>query len=89
MILQTVVVWRPVDLAQPDHTSSGAALDVSARAPSGSAPRAGVMVSLDNNAAERALRRPVMTRKNAYGSRNDDAARLAARTWTVTAEMAA
>jgi transposase len=48
------------------------------------------MVSLNNNAAERALRRPVMTRKNAYGSRNDDAARLAARTWTVTAtaEMA-
>ena len=31
-----------------------------------------------------------MTRKNAYGSRNDDAARLAARIWTVTAtaEMA-
>ena len=31
-----------------------------------------------------------MTRKNAYGSRNDDAARLAARNWTVTAtaEMA-
>ena len=27
------------------------------------------MVSLDNNAAERALRRPVVTRKNAYGSR--------------------
>jgi transposase len=48
------------------------------------------MVSLDNNAAERALRRPVVTRKNAYGSRNDDAARLAARIWTVTAtaEMA-
>jgi transposase len=48
------------------------------------------MVSLDNNAAERALRRPVVTRKNAYGSRNDDAARLAARVWTVTAtaEMA-
>ena len=37
------------------------------------------MVSLDNNAAERALRRPVVTRKNAYGSRNDAAARLAAR----------
>ena len=34
------------------------------------------MVSLDNNAAERALRRPVVTRKNAYGSRNEDAARL-------------
>jgi transposase len=48
------------------------------------------MVSLDNNAAERALRRPVVTRKNAYGSRNDDAARLAATIWTVTAtaEMA-
>jgi len=44
----------------------------------------------DNNAAERALRRPVVTRKNAYGSRNGDAARLAARVWTVTAtaEMA-
>ncbi len=44
----------------------------------------------DNNAAERALRRPVVTRKNAYGSRNEDAARLAARVWTVTAtaEMA-
>jgi transposase len=48
------------------------------------------MISLDNNAAERALRRPVVTRKNAYGSRNEDAARLAARAWTVTgtAEMA-
>ena len=48
------------------------------------------MISLDNNAAERAIRRPVVTRKNAYGSRNDDAARLAARLWTVTAtaEMA-
>ena len=31
-----------------------------------------------------------MTRRNPYGSRNDDAARLAARIWTVpaTAEMA-
>lgn len=48
------------------------------------------MISLDNNAAERALRRPVVTRKNAYGSRTKDAARLAARVWTVTAtaEMA-
>jgi hypothetical protein len=48
------------------------------------------MISLDNNAAERALRRPVVTRKNAYGSRNADAAGLAARVWTVTAtaEMA-
>ena len=48
------------------------------------------MVSLDNNAAERALRLPVVTRKNAYGSRNGESARLAARIWTVTAtaEMA-
>jgi hypothetical protein len=48
------------------------------------------MISLDNNVAERALRRPVLTRKNAYGSRTDDAARLAATVWTVTAtaEMA-
>jgi transposase len=48
------------------------------------------MISLDNNAAERALRRPVVTRKNSYGSRNENAARLAARIWTVTAtaEMA-
>jgi transposase len=48
------------------------------------------MIGLDNNPAERALRRPVVTRKNAYGSRNEDAAQLAARIWTVTAtaEMA-
>jgi hypothetical protein len=48
------------------------------------------MIGLDNNPAERAIRRPVVTRKNAYGSRNDDAARLAGRVWTVTAtaEMA-
>ena len=48
------------------------------------------MIRLDNNAAERAIRRPVITRKNAGGSRTDDAARLAARIWTVagTAEMA-
>ena len=48
------------------------------------------MIGLDNNASERALRRPVVTRKNAYGSRTDAAARLAATVWTVTAtaEMA-
>jgi transposase len=48
------------------------------------------MINLDNNAAERALRRPVVTRKNAYGSRTEAAARLAARVWTITAtaEMA-
>ena len=48
------------------------------------------MIGLDNNPAERAIRLPVVTRKNACGSRNEDAARLAARTWTVTAtaEMA-
>jgi transposase len=45
------------------------------------------MISLDNNAAERALRRPVVTRKNAYGSRTEDAARLAARIWTLTATV--
>jgi transposase len=36
------------------------------------------MVSLDDNGAERALRRPVVTRKNAYGSRTETTARLAA-----------
>ena len=48
------------------------------------------MTGLDSNPAGRALRRPVVTRKNAYGSRHEDAARLAARIWTVTAtaEMA-
>jgi len=46
------------------------------------------MVSLDNNAAERAIRGPVVTRKNARGSRNGDTARTAARIWTVTARMA-
>jgi hypothetical protein len=43
------------------------------------------MVSLDNNAAERAIRGPVVIRKNARGSRNGDAARNAAVIWTVTA----
>jgi transposase len=48
------------------------------------------MISLDNNIAERAIRRPVVSRKNASGSQNEDAARLAATVWTVTAtaEMA-
>jgi transposase len=43
------------------------------------------MVSLDNNCAERQIRGPVVTRKNAGGSRNGDTARNAAVTWTVTA----
>jgi transposase len=43
------------------------------------------MISLDNNAAERMIRGPVLTRKNAGGSRNEDSARLAAVIWTVTA----
>jgi hypothetical protein len=43
------------------------------------------MISLDTNAAEHALRRPVVTRKNAYRSRNEDATRLTARIWTITA----
>ena len=36
------------------------------------------MISLDNNAAGRARRRPAVTRKYARRSRNKDAARLAA-----------
>ncbi len=49
------------------------------------------MISLDNNAAERMIRGPVVTRKNAGGSRNGDTARNAAVIWTVTAtaQMAA
>ena len=43
------------------------------------------MISLDNNAAERMIRGPVVTSKNAGGSRNEDSARLAATIWTVTA----
>ena len=48
------------------------------------------MVSLDNNAAERMIRGPVVTRKNARGSHNADTARNAAVIWTVTgtAQMA-
>ena len=48
------------------------------------------MISLDNDAAEHALRRPVVTRKNAYGSRNGESAPPRRRIWTVTAtaEMA-
>jgi transposase len=45
------------------------------------------MISLDNNAAERMIRGPVVTRKNAGGSRNEDSARLAATIWTVTATI--
>ena len=45
------------------------------------------MISLDNNAAERMIRGPVVTRKNARGSHNDDSARLAATAWTVTATI--
>jgi transposase len=45
------------------------------------------MISLDNNKAERMIRGPVLTRKNAGGSRNDDSARLAAVIWTVTATV--
>jgi transposase len=43
------------------------------------------MISLDNNAAERQIRGPVVTRKNAGGSRNGDTARNAAVIWTATA----
>ena len=43
------------------------------------------MIGLDNNAAERMIRGPVVSRKNAGGSRNGDTARNAAVIWTVTA----
>jgi transposase len=43
------------------------------------------MVSMDNNLAERTIRGPVVTRKNAGGSHNGDTARNAALIWTVTA----
>jgi transposase len=42
-------------------------------------------ISLDNNAAERALRNPVIGRKNYYGSHAQWAAYLAATVWTITA----
>jgi len=42
-------------------------------------------IDLDNNAAERALRTPVVGRKNFYGSQADWAAHLAAGVWTITA----
>jgi len=43
------------------------------------------VIGLDNNPAERMIRGPVVTRKNARGSHNGDAARNAAVIWTVTA----
>jgi transposase len=43
------------------------------------------MLDLDNNRAERTIRGPVVTRKNAGGSRNGDSARNAAAIWTATA----
>ena len=43
---------------------------------------------LDNNTAERALRTPVIGRKNFYGSGAQWAAHLAADVWTVTATAA-
>ncbi|MGH3981486.1 MAG: IS66 family transposase [Pseudonocardiaceae bacterium] len=42
-------------------------------------------IALDNNPAERALRTPVVGRKNYYGSHAQWAAHLAARVWTITA----
>lgn len=42
-------------------------------------------IDLDNNSAERALRTPVIGRKNSYGSHAEWAAHLAARVWTITA----
>ena len=45
------------------------------------------MVSLDNNLAERTIRGPVVTRKNAGGSHNERTAKNAATVWTVTATV--
>jgi transposase len=47
-------------------------------------------LALDNNTAERALRTPVVGRKNFYGSGSVDSAELASRAWTIlaTAEQA-
>ena len=45
-------------------------------------------LDLDNNAAERALRNPVVGRKNYYGSGSVRSAELAGRVWTVTATAA-
>lgn len=42
-------------------------------------------LDLDNNAAERALRTPVVGRKNYYGAHAEWAAHLAARVWTIVA----
>lgn len=42
-------------------------------------------IDLDNNTAERALRTPVVGRKNFYGSQAEWAAHLAAGVWTITA----
>jgi transposase len=41
--------------------------------------------ALDNNVSERALRTPVVGRKNYYGSHAEWSAHLAARVWTITA----
>ena len=40
---------------------------------------------LDNNTSERALRGPVVGRKNFYGSGSKTSAELASRVWTITA----
>ena len=42
-------------------------------------------LDLDNNQSERALRTPVIGRKNYYGSHAEWSAHLAARVWTITA----
>jgi transposase len=45
------------------------------------------MISIDNNIAERTIRGPVVTRKNAGGSHNANTARNAARMFTITATV--
>ena len=45
------------------------------------------MAGLDNNLAERTIRTPVVTRKNAGGSHNPDTACTAASIWSITATV--
>ncbi len=51
----------------------------------GPPPREFPELALDNNTSERALRGPVVGRKNYYGSGSVVSAELASRVWTITA----
>jgi transposase len=80
-----------VDTARHDggpglHPAARKALDTLNREWDGLARHADFPdLPLDNNTSERALRGPVVGRKNYYGSGAEWAAHLAARVWTITA----